>query len=158
MQSPLFAELFERHITGTSRPTKRQAAHIVHVQPLHFDFWRNAVRLELRGRNARPIHGDLVSDRLRVALNTRKAYFVLRSIRQCVYVVTLDPRSRRPGLACLERNDFKRNPEDLSYLLGEFAIVAHLITCTPQTATDNLLAKQLRHERAQADDVGPHGR
>src|SRR5436190_11970521 len=58
------------------------------------------------------------------------------------------------ALALFERNHLKRNAEYLGDLLNEAALLIEVIvTCSPQTTPDHLLAQQLRHEWSQSDDV-----
>src|ERR1019366_8874428 len=69
-------------------------------------------------------------------------------------MIAFDSRCRSPGLACLERNDFERNAEDLSDLFRELSVIIQFVAGTSQTATNHLLTEQLRHERSQTNDVG----
>ena len=54
----------------------------------------------------------------------------------------------------LEGDDLERNTEDLRDLLREFSIWSHFIACPAKSSADHLLAKKLRHEGSQPDDVG----
>jgi hypothetical protein len=55
--------------------------------------------------------------------------------------------------ASLARNHLEWDAENLSDLLAEVAVFHQVMARAPQAPPDNLLAQELGHERAQADDV-----
>ena len=64
------------------------------------------------------------------------------------------PGGRRlHALTLLERDDLERDAEDLRDLLAELPLLGEVVARPTQPAPDDLLAEQLRHERAQPDDV-----
>ena len=92
---------------------------------------------------------------LRVALDTRES-----NLQMCFLGHGPDaPRLRRRlWLAArgilLERYNLERNAEDLRNLLAELVILSHRVAGASQPSADDLFAEQLRHERAEPDDVG----
>ena len=62
-------------------------------------------------------------------------------------------RLLRSFLRGLERDDFKRNAEDLGDFFGQLAVGSHFIACPTKPASHDLLAQELGHERPKPDDV-----
>jgi hypothetical protein len=68
-------------------------------------------------------------------------------------VIFLNSRWRRPLRVSLERDDLERHAEDLGDFLGETPVLAEFVTHTPESATHDLFAQKLGHERTESDDV-----
>ena len=66
---------------------------------------------------------------------------------------TLLPWRPASRLRCFEWNYLERHAEHRRDFLSESAVLIHFVIGSPKPAPDDLLAKQLRHEGAQADNV-----
>src|SRR5207247_2744336 len=62
-------------------------------------------------------------------------------------------RGWSPRWIGLEWNHLEGDAKYLGDLFRHQSVVTNVVGAPPKTATDDLLTQQLRHERAQADDV-----
>src|SRR5262249_19216571 len=130
-----------------------RAALIGQQRSFELDFWRDTIRLQDEWRHVFPSHRNTIANGLGVALNAREANLILCFRRHGTYVVALHRWWWRSLLIGLEGNDLEWHAKDFCYFFTEFAILLRLITEAAQATPNNLLTKQLRHERAQPNDV-----
>ena len=113
----------------------------------HLNFRRNQHRVDHQRRDRLPIHDDAIADCLREAIDARERDFVLRLARHRVNVNALRWIDRRALFVRFERDYLERHAEHFRDFLAESPIFIDVEIGTAQTATDDLLAQQLRRLR-----------
>src|ERR1017187_8988472 len=134
-------------------PKERRTPTVVEIESFNFHLRGNLVGLDDERGNILPVHRHAVAHRLSITFHTRETDLQARSLWQGMNVKPFDRWRRLSAGVCLEGHDLERHSKYFGYFLRHQTVWAWFVTGPAKTPADHLLARELRHERTQPDDV-----
>ena len=128
-------------VLDLARSEQRRTLRIGCERRLHLHLRRNLHGIEPQRSHLRPVDAHTVPNRLPVSFDARKPDLQSRAGWNGIHVMALLPRLGCSFGVCFEWHNLERHPEDLRDLFSHQIVVPELVSPSPQSASDHLLAQ-----------------